>query len=291
MLRTVEMAAADARARGIDVEVRAVDDREDLNVAAHVAGELAADPSVIAVVGHKNSGPSGAAGPVYAEAGLAQITQCSTDNALSRAGWPTFFRLCADNERQAAVAAEFVHKHHPAAHAVAVHDGTGYGRPLVEAFAARLRALSGRGVTVLAMHVGQEDFSEIVSAIQAANAGVVDSTPQASTRRSSARRADPTTPLRGWRDQPAKAASTHMPAPTRWRRPHRAASCSDACARWARRLLTSSSATTRSASSQRRWSRGHPAGKRCVTPSRRPTSRALAAASASTRMEIESTRP
>lgn len=174
MLRTVEMAVADARARGLDLEVRAVDDREDEVVAARVAAELAADPSVIAVIGHKNSGPSGAAGPVYAEAGLAQITQCSTDNALSRAGWPTFFRLCADNERQAAVAAEFAHSHLPSARAVAVHDGTDYGRPLVEAFATRLEALSGRAVTVLAMRVGQEDFSEIVEAIRAADAGVVD---------------------------------------------------------------------------------------------------------------------
>jgi branched-chain amino acid transport system substrate-binding protein len=174
MLRTVEMAVAEARARGIDLEVQAVDDREDLSVAAQVAAELAADASVIAVVGHKNSGPSAAGGPLYAEAGLAQVTQCSTDNALSRAGWPTFFRMCADNARQAAVAAEFVHEHHPGAHAVAVHDGTDYGRPLVEAFAARLLALSGREVTVLAMHVGQDDFSDIVGAIQAAHAGVVD---------------------------------------------------------------------------------------------------------------------
>ena len=174
MLRTVEMAAADARSRGIDLEIRAVDDKEDEGVAAQVAAELAGDPSVIAVVGHKNSGPSGAGGPVYARAGLAQVTQCSTDNALSRAGWATFFRLCADNERQAAVAAEFAHIQHPTARTVAVHDGTEYGRPLVEAFAARLQELSGRGVTVLAMHVGQEDFSEIVGAIQAAEADIVD---------------------------------------------------------------------------------------------------------------------
>lgn len=174
MLRTVEMAAADARSRGLDLEIRAADDKEDEGVAARVASELVADPSVIAVVGHKNSGPSGAGGPIYARAGLAQVTQCSTDNALSRAGWATFFRLCADNERQAAVAAEFAHSHHPKARAVAVHDGTDYGRPLVEAFATRLHELSGREVTVLAMHVGQEDFSEIVGAIRAAKADIVD---------------------------------------------------------------------------------------------------------------------
>jgi len=174
MLRTVQMAVDDARARGLDLEVRAVDDKESEAVAAKVASDLVADPSVIAVVGHKNSGPSGAAGPVYAEAGLAQVTQCSTDNALSRAGWPTFFRLCADNERQAAVAAEFAHSRLPASLAVAVHDGTEYGRPLVQAFAKRLQALSGREVTVLAMRVGQENFSEIVAVIQATGAGIVD---------------------------------------------------------------------------------------------------------------------
>jgi branched-chain amino acid transport system substrate-binding protein len=174
MLRTVEMAVSDARSRGLDVEVRAVDDKEDEREAARVAAELAADPSVVAVIGHKNSGPSGAAGPVYAAAGLAQITQCSTDNALSRAGWSTFFRLCADNERQAAVAAEFAFSRLPSARVVAVHDSTGYGRPLAEAFAARFQALSGRTVHVLAMSVGQEDFTEIVESIRADRADCVD---------------------------------------------------------------------------------------------------------------------
>src|SRR6266849_6699151 len=178
MLRTVKMAVADARARGLDLEVRAVDDEEDEEVAGRVAAELVADPSVLAVIGHKNSGPSGTAGPVYASAGLAQLTQCSTDNALSRAGWPTFFRLCADNERQAAVAAAFAHSYDSSARAVAVHDGTDYGRPLVQAFAARLEALSGRAVTVLAIRVagaGIVDFgateiesSKLIKAIRAA---------------------------------------------------------------------------------------------------------------------------
>jgi branched-chain amino acid transport system substrate-binding protein len=174
MLRTVQMAVADARARGLDLEIRTVDDKESDATAAEVAADLVADPSVIAVVGHKNSGPSGAAGPVYAAAGLSQVTQCSTDNALSRAGWPTFFRMCADNERQAAVAAEFAQSRLPSARAVAVHDMTDYGRPLVQAFAARLQALSGREVTILAMHVGQEDFAEIVGVIQASGAGIID---------------------------------------------------------------------------------------------------------------------
>ncbi len=174
MLQTVELAASDARARGLDIRIKAVDDLEDERAAERVAAELVADPSVIAVIGHKNSGPSKAAAPVYAAAGLAQVTQCSTDNALSRSGWRTFFRLCADNERQASVAAEFAHRRAPDGVAVGVHDGTDYGRPLVEAFAQRYQALSGRPVELLAMHVGQEDFGEIVEVIKAMRPEVID---------------------------------------------------------------------------------------------------------------------
>jgi branched-chain amino acid transport system substrate-binding protein len=174
MLRVVEMAVSDARARGIDIDVVAADDREDEAVAMRVAAELVSDLSVIAVVGHKNSGPSRAAAPIYAAAGLTQITQCSTDNLLSRSGWRTFFRLCADNERQAAVAAEFAYAQMPRGRAVAVHDRTAYGTPLVEAFARRFLELSGNPVQVLAMHVGQDDFTEIVDAVRKVRAEIVD---------------------------------------------------------------------------------------------------------------------
>jgi branched-chain amino acid transport system substrate-binding protein len=174
MLRSVEIAADDARERGIDVEVVPVDDREDEAVAVTVAREVVADHSVIAVVGHKNSGPSKAAAPVYAEADMPQVTQCSTDNSLSRSGWHTFFRMCADNERQAEVAAVYAHRQRPGARTFAVHDGTDYGRPLVAAFARKHEQLSGRPVRVLAMRVGQEDFGEIVDEIRAGEAGIVD---------------------------------------------------------------------------------------------------------------------
>lgn len=174
MLKAVEMAAGDARDRGFDLDVVAADDKEDEGIAVEAARELVADPALIAVVGHKNSGPSKAAGPVYAEAGLAQVTQCSTDNSLSRAGWKTFFRMCATNERQAEVAAAFAHARLPRARTVAVHDGTAYGRPLVEAFARKLEELSGRPVRVLAMLVGQEDFGDIVESIHDEGADIVD---------------------------------------------------------------------------------------------------------------------
>jgi branched-chain amino acid transport system substrate-binding protein len=168
MLRVVEMAAADLSRDGLDLDVVAVDDEADDEVARRVAQELVDIAAVVAVVGHKNSGPSAAAAPVYARAGLAQLSQCATDNALTRSGWATFFRLCADNERQASVAAGFAVSTLEPRSVVAVHDGTGYGRPLVEAFARRIPH-----TVVLEMHVGQEDFSAIVARVRAAKADLV----------------------------------------------------------------------------------------------------------------------
>jgi branched-chain amino acid transport system substrate-binding protein len=173
MLRVVQLAVADGQRDGREFEVVAVDDKADEATAARVAAELAADSGIIAVVGHKNSGPSGAGAPIYAAAGLTQLSQCSTDNALSRSGWRTFFRLCADNERQAAVAAEFAHARLGRRRVVGVHDGTGYGQPLVEAFARRFTELSGTDVVMLGMHVGQEDFGEVVEGVRAAGADLV----------------------------------------------------------------------------------------------------------------------
>jgi branched-chain amino acid transport system substrate-binding protein len=168
MLRVVEMAAADLSHDGVQLDVVPVDDQADDSAAAAVAQELVDNPAVVAVVGHKNSGPSRAAAPVYAAAGLTQLSQCATDNSLTRSGWATFFRLCADNERQAAVAAEFARSTLEPHSVVAVHDGTAYGRPLVEAFARGLPS-----ALVLEMTVGQEDFSVVVARVRAANADLV----------------------------------------------------------------------------------------------------------------------
>jgi branched-chain amino acid transport system substrate-binding protein len=173
MLEVVERAAHDARRTGPEIKVRALDDEADEAVAARIASELAEDSEVIAVVGHKNSGPSLAAAPVYASAGLAQLTQCSTDNALSRSGWTTFFRLCADNETQAHMAADFVHGRLGNGKVAVVHDGTDYGQPLAEAFVQRLQSLGGATVQMMAMTVGQADFSREAAAIRSFGADVV----------------------------------------------------------------------------------------------------------------------
>jgi branched-chain amino acid transport system substrate-binding protein len=110
MMQAVELAVEEANAASklpFRVELLAMDDRAEPETARGLAKGLVQDSEVVGVVGHKNSGPSNAAGAVYASAGLAQITQSSTNSDLARQGWQTFFRVCADNDRQATTAARY----------------------------------------------------------------------------------------------------------------------------------------------------------------------------------------
>ncbi|MBI1881834.1 MAG: ABC transporter substrate-binding protein, partial [Chloroflexi bacterium] len=110
MRQCAELAVQQANERGdlpFDLALRAEDDRADPGQATAVAHRFVTDPVVVGVVGHKNSGPSAAAAPIYHAAGLVQITPSSTNPQLSRQGFYTFFRLCAHDAVQGQVAAQY----------------------------------------------------------------------------------------------------------------------------------------------------------------------------------------
>lgn len=148
------------------VGFRPIDDGATAAGARAAAQALIDDPAVAGVVGHKNSEPCAAAGPLYAAAGLAQIAPSATNNALSAQGWPTFFRVCADNARQAEVACRAIAAL-GVGHVAVVHDASAYGQPLAEAAMGQLAARGIAVTTVAALPVGTTD-SAAVAAVAAA---------------------------------------------------------------------------------------------------------------------------
>jgi branched-chain amino acid transport system substrate-binding protein len=100
MARCAELAVALANeTRGrYRLSLQAVDDEADPGRAVEVARGFSADAAVIGVVGHKNSGPSVAAAPIYHAAGLAQVSPSSTTPALPRTGGGRSF-VCAPTMR------------------------------------------------------------------------------------------------------------------------------------------------------------------------------------------------
>jgi branched-chain amino acid transport system substrate-binding protein len=169
MAQCAELAVALANEEGRSpyrLSLQAVDDQADPAASAGVARRLCADERVIGVVGHKNSGPSAAAAPVYHAARVAQVSPSSTNPTLSRRGWTTFFRVCAQDTLQGTVAARFAARTLGARRVLIVHDQTDYGWPLAQAFGA---AAAGLGLTVVrvdAVQVGTTDFATTLAGIR-----------------------------------------------------------------------------------------------------------------------------
>jgi len=155
------------------VELVALDDEANPARARALAARLVEDGEVIGVVGHKNSGPSAAAGSIYAAGGLPQISPSSTFSDLARQGWPTFFRMCADNDLQAVSAARFAVDRLEAVRVAAVHDNSDYGRPLAETFVSTVEKGGAEVVLVEAVQLGQREFDDAVRRLHQAACDLV----------------------------------------------------------------------------------------------------------------------
>ncbi|HLY21481.1 MAG TPA: ABC transporter substrate-binding protein [bacterium] len=123
----VEDLGAALRARGIGPSVIAADDRGDPAVAADNARRLAADPSVLLVVGHSLSGTSIAAAPVYDGAGLPMITPAGEVATLTDAGHGSVFRVIGRDDVQGVAAAQFVRVRLGGGSAYVVYEPSDYG--------------------------------------------------------------------------------------------------------------------------------------------------------------------
>ncbi len=163
MMQVVALAVEQANGRAdcpFPIDLLALDDEADPGRAQVLAAELVADDDVLGVVGHKNSGPSAAAGRIYAAGGVAQISPSSTNSDLARQGWSTFFRVCADNDAQAAAAAVFALGTLQTHRVGIVHDGTDYGQPLAETFGAAVKRGGAEIAWVEPIRLGQRDFCD-----------------------------------------------------------------------------------------------------------------------------------
>lgn len=111
MLQGVQLQLAEANrsggVKGRRVELDVYDDRDDPTVARQRAEEIAADARVLAVIGHRTSGASLAAGPVYARAGIPVVTPTSTADAVTESS-PTFFRMVFTNTAEGAFISSYL---------------------------------------------------------------------------------------------------------------------------------------------------------------------------------------
>jgi len=151
---------------GYQVELVSLDDARNPAQAVAAAKKLAADPDVIAVVGHLNSSCTKPASAVYYEARILHINPVSSNPEISRQGFDTFFRVCPTDDLQGPAGAKFAHDRLGAKRIFVIDDMTTYGRGLANEF---VKAAKGMGVEILGhegITQGEKDFTPLLTKIK-----------------------------------------------------------------------------------------------------------------------------
>ena len=134
------------------------------------AVRVAADPTILGVVGTNCSSAATAAMETISGAGLLMVSPSNTAPALTdpNGTWqPGYFRTAHNDLFQGRVAAEFAFNELGATTAATVHDGSPYADQLQEVFAQTFTELGGTVTFQGAVNVGDTDMVPILTTIGA----------------------------------------------------------------------------------------------------------------------------
>jgi branched-chain amino acid transport system substrate-binding protein len=160
---------------GYRIELQARDDRADPPTGAAAARELAANPSLIGVVGTYNSSTAQAVQPVLGDAGIVQVSPGNTNVSLTRGVNPvtaplrqyqTYFRVVATDAVQGPAAAD-----HLAAlgrnRVAVVSDGQTYGDGIADEFVKQLGTRGGDVVMRMTLPAGSPPDAAVAAVSRA----------------------------------------------------------------------------------------------------------------------------
>jgi len=134
------------------------------------ATKIAADPTIVGVIGTNCSASATAGMPTISAAGLVMLSPSNTAPALTLEGqtWqPGYFRICHTDLFQGSVAAEFAYNELGATTAATIHDGSPYADQLQQVFASRFQELGGTITFQGAVNVGDTDMRTVLTSVAA----------------------------------------------------------------------------------------------------------------------------
>jgi branched-chain amino acid transport system substrate-binding protein len=130
---------AEGGIRGRRLRIARYDDGESLDEGTLLAQRIAADPQIVAVIGHLQSYVTTPVAPLYDAAGLLLMAPTSTDPALTRQGLHRVFQAAFTDRDTGRQLAEFASKRFRRAGIFYIRNS--YGRGLANAFEERANEL------------------------------------------------------------------------------------------------------------------------------------------------------
>lgn len=133
--------------------------------------KLAADPTIVAVIGTSCSSEARAAEPLLSKAGFVTISPSNTAPDLTAAGnannYPGYLRTAHNDLIQGAIAAQYAYTAGKITVAATINDGSLYADQLQQVFADNFKKLGGTITDQLAVDPNQTDMSSVLASIAA----------------------------------------------------------------------------------------------------------------------------
>jgi branched-chain amino acid transport system substrate-binding protein len=168
----VEEASKAFKALGYALVLVPYDDQAKPEVGVANARNVVADPDVLVMVGHFNSGVALPASEVYKDAMLAMISPANTATEITDRGYPNVNRVCGRDDVQGPVGARFASQDLKLKSVYIIHDKTLYGQGVAENFRNEAKKL---GMNVLGFEGTEEraNFSPMIIPLKAKNPDLV----------------------------------------------------------------------------------------------------------------------
>ena len=156
---------------GFDVQFVPFDDQATPDVGVANAQQIVADPAILAVIGHFNSGVAIPSSVVYDANNLVMVSPANTNPQVTDRGLKTVNRVCGRDDAQGAVGAQFAQSLGIKSVYV-LNDTTAYGAGVAQYFSDTAKSL---GIDVLGFEGTEEksNFDGIIQPILALNPDAV----------------------------------------------------------------------------------------------------------------------
>ncbi len=155
---------------GFTVQLAPYDDQANPDIGVANSKNIVADPAVLCVVGHYNSGVQIPSSENYHAANLANVSPANTNPKVTDRGYLEVSRIVGRDDVQGVVAAQFAASK-GAKTAYAIHDKTAYGQGIAEYFQKEF----SKGGQVVGFEGTEEtsNFDSILAPLIAANPDVL----------------------------------------------------------------------------------------------------------------------
>ena len=168
----VEETSKAFKALGYDLILVPYDDQAKPEVGVANARNVVADPDVLVLVGHFNSGVALPASEVYKDAMLVMISPANTATEITDRGYPNVNRVCGRDDVQGPVGARFAAQDLKLKSVYIIHDKTLYGQGVADNFRGEAKKL---GMNVLGYDGTEEraNFSPMIIPMKAKNPALI----------------------------------------------------------------------------------------------------------------------